>query len=237
MLDIVRDNKYIKKIIKSKRGVEAHGLRQAVVKIKRKFFRKPNVDELELFLRDFPLGVVYELKRNAGKNSDIFVQVHLFYEDLADEIINYLNNIPVSFDCYISTDQQEKANYIFEKFKENSKANYIQVGLYPNIGRDVAPFLLQMQNSYEKYKFFAHIHSKKSLYDNFGNRWREYLFKTLFGSEERVKSILEDLINNEKTGIIYPLPFEDIIDNMEWGGNYLLLKDLMKKNKCSFRCF
>ena len=50
--------------------------------------------------------------------SKIAIQVHLFYLDLIEDIINKTNNIPVKFDLYISIIYPEK----YEQLK-----NYINI--------------------------------------------------------------------------------------------------------------
>ena len=40
---------------------------------------------------------------NLTKSCKIIVQVHIFYNDLINEIINKTNNIPTKFDLYITT--------------------------------------------------------------------------------------------------------------------------------------
>ena len=176
-----------------------------------------------------PFGISFQKKNNTGKNkSEIFVQVHMFYVELVDEFISYLNNISEPFDCYITTDTIAKAKLIFEKFSKDCNANFIQIDLFPNKGRDVAPFLLQINERFKNYKYFAHIHSKKSLYDSFGRDWRAFLLNTLLGNKGRVDSVIGMLRRDSNLGLIYPKPFYEIEKNFEWGGDYLLLKDLME---------
>ena len=45
---------------------------------------------------------------NLKDNCNIVIQVHIFYEDLIDEIIKKTNNIPFKFDLYITTISNKK---------------------------------------------------------------------------------------------------------------------------------
>ena len=78
--------------------------------------------------------------------ANIAVQIHIFYTDLANEIIDYINNIPEDFDCYITTNDANKVDYLEALFKHRCKANIVEISLCENKGRDVAPFIMQMQN-------------------------------------------------------------------------------------------
>ena len=91
----------------------------------------------------------------------IAIQVHVFYEDLINEIINKTNNIPVKYDLYISTDSKLKKNIIEQYIKTNSKANNYEIKIVQNKGRDILPFLTQVKNKIKKYKYLCHLIQKK----------------------------------------------------------------------------
>ncbi len=155
------------------------------------------------------------------KKTTIAVQAHIFYEDLIEEMINKINNIPFKFDLYISTDTFEKKNIIEKYIKGITKANYYEIILIENRGRDLLPMLIQMKNRIWSYKYFCHIHSKKSNSTEFGNAWRDYLYQNLLGNEEIIKDILDTFIKKEEIGFIYPevvykltkMPFMSAKDN------------------------
>ena len=134
----------------------------------------------------------------------IAVQAHVYYEDLINEIITSTNNIPIKFDLYITTTTLEKKYQIKNYIKKNSKANNYYIKIVKNKGRDVFPLLIQMRSAINKYKYFCHIHTKKTLQaPGLGNGWRNYLYKNLLGSDI-VSEILSDFENNQKLGFIFP---------------------------------
>ena len=138
----------------------------------------------------------------------IAVQVHIYYIDLIYEIINKTNNIPVQFDLYITTNTRKKKSYITEYINKYSKANNFKIKILDNNGRDVLPLLNQMNYIGKKYKYFCHIHSKKSRHDpKYGLAWRNYLYKNLLGNKEIISHILTEFENNEKLGFIFPETF------------------------------
>ena len=150
---------------------------------------------------------IYNLTNLFNKNL-IAVQVHIYYIDLINEIINITNNIPVRFDLYITTNTFRKKLYIREYVNKYSKADNFEIKIFKNIGRDVLPLLNQMKYIVYKYKYLCHIHSKKSQHDpKYGFTWRKYLYKNLLGNKELISTILSDFENNDKLGFIFPETF------------------------------
>jgi len=162
----------------------------------------------------------------------VAIQAHIFYEDLVDDIINITNNIPVKFDLYITTNNLNKRKIIKEHVEAKSKANKYQIKIVKNKGRDILPLLIQMRKVFNKYKYFCHIHSKKTLQNPiYGYKWRLYLYKNLLGSRDTISEILSDFEENRKLGFIFPETFhlakesalkldEQLLNSM----NYLIRK-------------
>lgn len=144
-----------------------------------------------------------------NNNLRIAVQIHLFYIDLLDEIISQLSLIPVTFDVLISTSSEEKKSICIEKLSKCKNINKIVVDIFENKGRDIYPFIKQINKYIDKYDILCHIHSKKTLQyqkvSPYGEAWRKYLYNNLFGSTENISYILNKLSDEkEKVGIIYP---------------------------------
>ena len=141
---------------------------------------------------------------NFNKSSKIAIQAHVYYENLIYEIVQKTNNIPVKFDLFISTDTKLKRDFINNYILNKSKANTIEIQIFDNKGRDVLPFLNQLQNQIKKYKYICHIHTKKSNHINFGEDWRNYLFNNLLGNDKIISEILTEFERNTYLGIIFP---------------------------------
>jgi len=148
---------------------------------------------------------------NLNSNSKIAIQVHLFYEDLINDIINITNEIPVKFDLFISVCSQNAKEIIEKIIYKNSKANFFEIKIVSNKGRDILPFLIQMKKAHHKYKYICHIHSKKSFHVEFGNEWRNYLYFNLLGSSQIITEILTEFEKYDKLGLIFPEPFYKIL--------------------------
>ena len=134
----------------------------------------------------------------------ILIQIHFYYIDLVEEIINKTNNMPVPFDLFITTDTEEKKNFLINYLKFHSKANKFEILITPNKGRDVIPCLIQLKDIIINYKYFCHIHTKKSIGKRQGKYWRQYLFENLLGNKSIIKKILSDFENHKKLGLIFP---------------------------------
>lgn len=145
----------------------------------------------------------------------IAIQIHAFYDDLLGEIINKTNLIPLKYDLFISTNSNEKKEYI-EKCLLNSTAHHKEVKIFENKGRDVLQFIKQMKKLYKNYKYICHIHTKKSVHkQGLGTNWREYIYKNLIGTKETITEILYDFEKNEKLGFIFPEAYYDIIKGIK----------------------
>ena len=79
-----------------------------------------------------PLGGTFPRPR---LDHPVGVILHVFYPDLADELRNYLENIPGAVDVYISTDTPGKRDIIERAFSGWSKGR-LEVRLAVNRGRD-----------------------------------------------------------------------------------------------------
>jgi lipopolysaccharide biosynthesis protein len=92
---------------------------------------------------------------------------------------------------------------------------------------------MQLNNTIvKKYKYFCHIHSKKTTFTNFGDDWRQYLLENLLGSTDIVSEILTDFENNDKLGFIFPETYYKVL--LEYGSELtrrdkLYIKYLLKK--------
>ena len=141
---------------------------------------------------------------NLMNRAKVAIQAHVYYTDLINEVIKSTNNIPVKFDLYITTTNQENKYQIKNYINQNSKANNYYIKIIKNKGRDILPLLIQMREVINKYKYFCHIHTKKTLQSpRLGTGWRNYLYKNLLGSDI-VPEILSDFENNQKLGFIFP---------------------------------
>ena len=175
-----------------------------------------------------------KLKAKQEKNKDltpsIAVHIHLFYEDLLEEFVQYLSNIPYKFDLYISCKEDADVSAIKTKLKELKNIGTADVRKLPNRGRDLAPLYGPFAKEILKHDYFLHVHSKKSLYSGSEKMgWRQYCLNLLLGSPEQINYIL-DLFKNGNGGLVYPDIYVEIPEiAYSWLANVELGKKLFEE--------
>jgi len=178
------------------------------------------IPDFNMSYREKPVVVMQEGKYleqlNCPENPAIALQVHAFFMDVLGEIVEILNSIPYPFDCYISTDTEEKKKEIVERLENECSIHYLQVDVMDNRGRDVGPFLQQMEPVIHNYKYIAHLHTKKSKHVDFGDDWRHFLFRNLFGGKEIISAILEKFEQDDKLGMIIPEVYPIVRECLGW---------------------
>jgi glycosyltransferase involved in cell wall biosynthesis len=151
--------------------------------------------------------------------NDVAVHVHVFYPDLASEIRSYLENIPVEFHCYVTTDTLEKAKLVEVAFFDMKNASTLDIRVVENRGRDLAPMIVELGRELARHEVVLHIHSKRSPHNLDLRGWRRYLMTLLLGNTQRVTAILNQFSKNERLSILYPNIYLPVIPFMRIGGN------------------
>ncbi|MER2514185.1 MAG: rhamnan synthesis F family protein, partial [Nitrosomonas ureae] len=87
----------------------------------------------------------------------------------------------------------------------------LTIAIVPNRGRDIAPMFCTFGEVLQQYDYIAHIHSKKSLYNNGAtDGWREYLLTNLLGSKAQIRRIFTLLTGEKPIGFVYPQNFSKL---------------------------
>jgi len=148
----------------------------------------------------------------------IAIHFHIYYIDLAKEVLGYFDQFPVTFDLFISCTTPEDLEHCISLFKNCPAIGDIQGKVVKNQGRDLAPLFCNFAKAIAQYDYFAHIHTKKSLRVNsIGDAWRKYLFKNLL-SAQNIYKILTLL---KSYSIVYPKTFDQIsYEDCIWGMSY-----------------
>lgn len=147
------------------------------------------------------------------------VVCHLFHPAVAPELLHYLRQLPVPADLLVSTDTEDKATELRGVLGGWDKGAF-EVCVTPNRGRDIAPKLVGFGDAHGRYDLVLHLHSKVSSHAGFLRPWRSYLFETLMGSPEVVRSILEAFRVLPDLGMVAPQHFEAVRRWLGWNGNY-----------------
>ena len=138
----------------------------------------------------------------------IAVHVHIFYGDLTGEFAAHLRHMPFRYDLFVSVPTPAVKDICERSFSGLPNLSRLTVAVVENRGRDIGPLFFAFGDELKRYDFIAHIHSKKSLYNNGAtDGWLEYLLDSLLGSGERIRRIFTLLAGEEKIGFVYPQNF------------------------------
>lgn len=109
--------------------------------------------------------------------------VHIFYEDMTDELLDRLVMLPEKFDLFITTTDQSKADAIraiMDRRADEKVAN-TEIRILPsNRGRDLSAFFIGCRDVLEvgRYDLIVKIHSKKTVQDSY-NAGRYFKYQQL----------------------------------------------------------
>lgn len=164
-----------------------------------------------------------------SEEARIAVQAHVFYPEMLGDITEKVNHIPYAYDLYVSTTDEDKAKQIRLYLEKNCYAKKVAVEVFPNKGRDVAPFIWQMKPIIKNYQYFCHLHTKKSLHNSLGDVWREYLYENLLGSPVIVMEILHLFESDQQIGVVFPDNLDVVRHFVEWGSNKEIAENLLRR--------
>jgi len=161
----------------------------------------------------------------------IAVVAHIFYKEIAEEILGYLDNMSHDFDIYVST-RPEMKSYIEALLENKEHIKKTVVSGVENRGFDIGPFLSGPVSDYYGYDIICKIHSKKNIAGSPLDGWQEYLLKNVMGSEKIVREIMDLFHNDGSLGILYPETFPaavELIGSERWGKNWATCEQLSKQ--------
>lgn len=194
--------------MKTIRHIQKYGIAYTCRKIRNKFCaskifpRQSDLGDMEFHEKSISL---LDTKISALKEKKIAVHLHLFYQDLLEEFVHYIKNIPYEFDLFLSCRQGDNLEVIEEYCKNQlSEMQKIRIEAVRNQGRDIAPFYVSFGKELKTYDYILHVHSKKSLYSGSEqSHWRQHALQTLLPGEQDMCRIFS-LMEQEKIGLFFP---------------------------------
>ena len=144
---------------------------------------------------------VNEINSDFEKKNDVCVVLHLYYEDIADDIISdYLHPLRNQIDLLVTTHEGVSVEMV-EKLRNRFTNQYIMVS--ENRGRDVRPFLMAYDFLSEKgYQTACKLHTKRSEYRVDGDDIRINALRSLL--EGGIDDIIREFSEDERLGLIVP---------------------------------
>jgi lipopolysaccharide biosynthesis protein len=163
-------------------------------------------------------------------NKKIAVIFHLYYEDLWDEIMQYIDRIPIKFDLYVNLVKGHSKS-ILNKIKKRYPDCKITVS--NNAGYDMGGLIRSLEIiDLEDYDLICKVHTKKADYRSDGSIWREKLLDSILGSREKIFDILRIFDSDPKIGIVGSNEF---INREDLGSNSKFYSQLCGRLKIPFR--
>lgn len=158
------------------------------------------------------------------KDIRICIHLHLFYIDLISEFLYYLRTFPFYFDLVVTSPFPEYERIIKKDIVDTCpNLKDLKFIACPNVGRDVAPWIVEMSKFQENYDLICHVHSKKTEYlHEMGEHWRNHLLENLLSSD-MVEAIINTFLVNPQIGCLSPAPFIDHV-NAIWNSTWLFGK-------------
>jgi lipopolysaccharide biosynthesis protein len=131
------------------------------------------------------------------------VIAHVYYTGLWEELAAYLGNIAESFDLFVTVVREDDANCVRASSPENVERCFL--GVVPNRGRDMAPFLTSLGIVQRlDYEIALKVHTKGTSTRDDGGEWRKDMLEKALGSKAATSGILSLLRSEHEIGLIAP---------------------------------
>lgn len=144
------------------------------------------------------------------KDIKIAVIAHVYYPDMISEILTQIENIPNSYDLYITTASKE-SQMLIKEFLTKSDGHFsnFQVRVVEeNRGRDISALLITCRDivlDYD-YELICRLHSKKSPQNNPNQalHFKKQMYNNLVGSRNYVSKLINFIDSDENIGFVSP---------------------------------
>ena len=138
----------------------------------------------------------------------ICVLAHIYYDDMTDEMMGMIENIPVPYDIVVTTtDATKKANIEAALARYDLRRAEVRI-VQSNRGRAESAFLITCQDVLTSgdYDLILKVHSKKSPQDghNLGYLFKHHSMDNLLNSKAYVANLLATFEQDPTVGMIFP---------------------------------
>jgi GT2 family glycosyltransferase len=183
-------------------------------------------------LRRWQTPVKLETSSGLVIDRPLGIFVHIFYDELIDEIAGYLAQIDLPKRIYISTKPKEKREIIQAAVNRHGLGPITEVAVVPDYGNDIAPFMITFSGRFKAHDVCLKIHSKRSFHSprDYGDGWRSHLFHELMGDSFRVRSIVSAFAMNGDLGALIPQHYPRLDrESISIGPNYEQMQRILTK--------
>lgn len=146
----------------------------------------------------------------AAATQKILAVAHIFYADMAEEILQRLSALPKGYYLVATTSNEENQAQISAVMERYGVEGEVRV-VASNRGRDIGAFLVDCNDvlSSDKWDIVVKIHSKKSVQDDYNaaQLFKTHLYDNLLNSRAHVANILAEFAAHPALGMVLaPLP-------------------------------
>lgn len=138
----------------------------------------------------------------------IAVLAHLYYDDMVDEIMGYVTNIPYPYDLYVTTNTSEKKKRIDESLSKYVLSHVEVRVTEQNRGRDMGSLFITLRDVLlsGKYDYACRVHSKKSPQNSYNMSllFKRHMFDNLLYSKGYVENIIALFERDPLLGMVMP---------------------------------
>ena len=132
------------------------------------------------------------------KEIKLAIFYHVYYDEIIEQTIRYLKNVPNEFDVYITTDSFKK-KHVIESNTANLNFNHYEVRVIKNRGRDNSSFLVGIKDVVMNYDLACFAHDKKTSQvkpEIVGDRFAYKCLENTLGSTDYITNIVNLFIEN-----------------------------------------
>lgn len=146
----------------------------------------------------------------AAATQKVLAVAHIFYADMAEEILQRLSVLPKGYYLVATTSNEENQAQISAVMERYGVKGEVRV-VASNRGRDIGAFLVDCNDvlASGKWDIVVKIHSKKSVQDDYNaaQLFKTHLYDNLLNSRAHVANILAEFAAHPALGMVLaPLP-------------------------------
>lgn len=137
------------------------------------------------------------------------IVMHLYYPELVETCIQYVQDLPASVDVMITT-SNPRVKELVALQKQTFPCNFLGVESAPARGRDVAAFLVTARERMKQYKYVCFTHDKRTSsgmqFYTIGESFRRLIMDNVIASGNYVENVLRTFESNPCLGVLAPPP-------------------------------
>jgi len=132
---------------------------------------------------------------------------HIFYPEMTDEVVDWLDHLPGRYDLVVTTTTEEKRATIAAALAARGREVDLRI-VGSNRGRDVSAFLVDCRDVLEsgRYDIVVKVHSKKQPQDkqNVAELFKRHMFENLLSSPGYAANVLRLFQQHSSLGMVFP---------------------------------